>query len=123
MGVTVLSVGRTPHNEAGNIGYDLTVGAPGIPGGIIPDISTIGSSSELWTFGWLNGPEIAPGQHSATLLLASPKIPWYNSATITDGGLPLPGGGVASPFPFAPEPATLSLLALGGLAVMRRRRR
>ncbi len=123
VGVTVLSVGLGPANGAGNIGHDLSVGAPGIAGGIVPDISTIGSSSSLWAFGWLNGLEIGPGQHSAVLLYTSPKIPQFNSATLTDGGLPLPGGDVASPSPFLPEPATLSLLAVGIVGLLRKRRR
>ncbi len=123
VGVTVLSVGLGPEHGAGNIGFDASVGAPGIAGGVVPDISTIGSSSALWAFGWLNGLEIAPGQHSAVLLYTSLKIPQFNSATLTDGGLPLPGGDVASPSPFLPEPATLSLLTVGIVSLLVKRRR
>ncbi len=42
------------------------------------------------------------------------------SGALADGGLPTPGDGlIVSPMP---EPATLSLLALGGLALLRRRK-
>ncbi len=120
VGVTVLSVGLGADHGAGNVGFDASVGAPGIAGGVAPDISTIGSSSALWAFGWLNGSEIDPGKHSAVLLFTSPNGPQLNSATLTDGGLPLPGGEVPSP---TPEPTSLVLLAAGMIGLLRKRRR
>ncbi len=73
-----------------------------------------------WTFA---DQGINLGQNSVGLLFSSPNAPELLFGTIVDGGgfayaYPLP-----APSAFIPEPATMSLLVLGGMAMLRRRRR
>jgi hypothetical protein len=67
-----------------------------------------------WSWGEPNNPD-----SEFCLALVSPYYPWHTNEWIN-----LSGDGVASPYivEYVPEPATLSLLVLGGLAMMRRRK-
>jgi hypothetical protein len=80
----------------------------------------INAGSEVrWTFADLG---IDQGSNSVGLVFASPNAPEALFGTVVDGGgfsyaYPLP-----APSAFIPEPATMGLLALGSLAMLRRRR-
>ena len=118
--VSVLSIGLEDPALANNIDDDISSGAPGFPGGIGPDMCVVGGSSARWAFGWFGGSEIGPEEDSSVLIFTSPQGPRWNSSTVVDGGLPVPAGNLPSP---VPEPATLSLLALGAVGALIRRRR
>jgi hypothetical protein len=68
----------------------------------------------------MNFAGIAPGNHSVVFLLTSPNPPTFTSATATGGPAEQDTQLVPSP---APEPATLGLLGMGALALLRRRKR
>ncbi|MCK4602955.1 MAG: PEP-CTERM sorting domain-containing protein [Phycisphaerae bacterium] len=116
--LTFFSIGLDSSASAFNIGEDVSVGQPGELSGVSPALVSIGSSSAQWLFGWGTGAEIDPGEHSTVLVFTSPYGPLWDTTTMANGGFPTPVGLLPSP---VPEPATLSLLALGGLALMRRR--
>jgi len=120
VGVTAFSVGLASGSGAGNIGDDTSGTQPGVAGGISSDLASIGSASAHWGFGWASGSEIAPGSHSTVLLFTSPNEPEWNSATVTNGGLPVPGADMPSP---VPEPGSLSVIFLGSALLLARRRR
>jgi hypothetical protein len=61
---------------------------------------------------------IDPGESSVTLYVLSDAEPGMITGNVIDGTIA--SGNVVGPIP---EPATLTMLALGGLAVLRRRRR
>lgn len=118
--LTSLSVGLEAGSLAHGIGDDVSAGQPGVAGGISPDISVVGSSSARWGFGWIGGNEVASDQASTVLVFSSPNGPAWDTATMMNGGVPTPVGMLPSPIP---EPTTMSLLAIGGLALIRRRRK
>ena len=117
--LTFFSIGLDSPASVFNIGEDVSVGQPGELSGVSPALVAIGSSSAQWLFGWGVGAEIDPGEHSTVLVFTSPYGPVWDTTTMANGGVPTPVGLLPSPLP---EPATMSLLALGGLALMRRRR-
>ncbi len=120
VGLRVLSIGLQASSGANSIGEDTSVGAPGAAGDVANDLTSIGATSAKWGYGLSGGLELDPGQISHLLLFASPNPPRLNSAAVTDGGLPVDVGEVASP---TPEPATAALLAIGGMSLVAKRRR
>lgn len=66
-----------------------------------------------------SGSQIAPGESAVLAYLVTDAVP---TATNFTGGLPLAASNGVE-YNVVPEPATLSALALGGLAMLRRRRK
>ena len=118
--LTFFSIGLDSLAQADNIGDDISAGQPGEASGVSPDIYSIGSSSAHWGFGWVLGNEVGADAYSTVLVFTSPYGPIWDSATMMNGGFPTPVGLLPSP---VPEPATMSLLAMGGLAILRRKRK
>lgn len=122
--LTFLSVGLEAGSAAGNPGDDPSVvaGVPGAPGGIAPDLASIGTSSARWGwgFGMFPSPEVGVNEHSTVLVFTSPNEPQYQPTTLADGGVPVPIGLAPSPMP---EPVTMTLISLGGILLVGRRRR
>ena len=80
--------------------------------------ATMNATSVTWTFGG-----IGPGGNSEGLAFSSPYVPEDYYGIVIDGGsyalvIPLPSPSNVE----IPEPATLGLLAMGGLALLRKRR-
>ena len=117
--VSSFSVGLDPTANVANIGSDA---GSGTPGGTAPTASAFSGSpptSAVWYF-YLNTIDPPPAnEYSTVLLFTSPYGPKWMPASVMDGGLSAQQD-LPSP---TPEPATLALMALGGVAALIRRRR
>ena len=83
----------------------------------VPPSGPPSPTSMRWDFEQNNLPTLLPGMSSDILLFTSPAEPEWDSGTLDaawagSGSLPSP----------SPEPATMGLLALGGLAILKRRK-
>jgi hypothetical protein len=114
--VSTFGVGIAPGAVAGNIGVDITAGAPGLSGGILTSQKFFATSGAHWGF---DTNLINPGDYSTILLFTSPQAPQWMTGSVADGGLSQQQD-LPSPLP---EPATFGFLALGGLIMIFKRRR
>ncbi len=113
------TVGLLSSNEANNDNHDPTYGDPA---GQVPDSSSFaGVPIDQVTWAWDPNDMVLTGEHSDVLLYSSVNAPRWFIGTVQDSGK-AGSGLVPSPSDVIPEPATLSLLALGAVAVIRRRR-
>lgn len=89
--------------------------------GIAPSNQDIGSSEAFWEFkDELEDALLLVGDHSWFLVLTSDND-WVRGTydiRPAEGGPPVPPGG-----PHTPEPATVTLLGIGGLLALMRRKR
>lgn len=110
--IDFFSVGLEANAIVGNLTYEA------VAGDIIPGYQAILSETVLNLFFGSAGP-ITSGKHSAILLFSSPMRPIQGFGTVSGG---FTGGEIVSLAAPIPEPATLTLLALGGLFSIRSRR-
>ena len=116
--LSALSVGIVAGSGAHHIGVDTSPGAPGQPGGVLPSDKSFSPTSARWYFA---SPTVNYGDNSVLLLFTSGQAPQWKAASVWDSGLSIQKQ-LPSPQPQlnVPEPATLALLALGGLGVIGR---
>ncbi len=115
--VTQLTVGMLDSNEANDIGSDATL----VDGVETPNPSFFlnpppNLTEALWVF-----PGIAVGDDTDALVYSSVNAPLMFGGSIIDGGK-FVAGPLPSPSDLIPEPATMSLLALGAIGLIRRKR-
>jgi len=118
--------GFNPTNGAlgrGEAGY-LTANEPAgfLPGGYVPAGQTYDDVPAVlvvsFQFPTFLAAHVPAGGHTASLYLVSPYGPTMGEAHVIDGGT----AGVDVVVP-VPEPGSLALLAIGAVALIRRRRR
>ena len=113
--VSTFSVGLDPAANVANIGFDAGSGTT--PGGTTPSSSAFNGgpppTSAVWGF------PLDPPKYSTVLLFTSPYGPQWAPGSLLDSGLS-DKQNLPSPMP---EPASLALMALGGVGLLARRRR
>ena len=107
----LLNVGYASGSILRNVGHSEALGG-NMPG------SGQGASANSF-FNLFYADPIAPGSSSDILYFTSPQAPTFASATTGNGGV---NDQFVLPSPTVPEPASLGLLAMSGLAILRRRR-
>lgn len=107
------TVGLLENAGAANPTYDASTGISGGKASLASSLIGTPPASVFWMLD-----SVAASEYSTVLLFSSPYSYTFDSATVADGGQ-----GVTQSLPTpVPEPATLALIAMGGLAVMHRRR-
>jgi hypothetical protein len=118
--VSSFSVGLDPTANVASIGSDAGSGTT--PGGTAPTASAFSGTpptSACWYF-FLNTIDPSPtNEYSTVLLFTSPYGPQWAPGSLLDSGLS-DRHDLPSPMP---EPATLALMALGGVGMLLRRKR
>ena len=113
--VTLLSVKMLDSNKANNIGY-LTVA------GTVPEGSDFDAPApNRLTANWYYDSGLNSNQSTYYLIYSSINVPLWNVGTIQDDGS-IATNDLPSPANFIPEPATLTVLALGLLGLGRNKR-
>lgn len=110
--IDFFSVGLVANAIVGNLTYEASAGD------IIPGFQAILSETVINLFMGSAGP-ITSGKQSAILLFSSPMQPTMGFGAVSGGQS---GGEIISLAAPIPEPATLTLLTLGGLFAVRSRR-
>lgn len=114
--ISLLGIPMLESNEAQDIGSFLTAGGEVVPGsadftpGVDPSLAS-------WSF-----PGLMPGEVSYALDYWSVNKPLALGGYIQDSGIFAVNGAMPSPDNLIPEPATMSLVVLCGVALLRRRR-
>ena len=112
--VSTMTVGILEGNGAANAQTDLT---HGVSDGILPTYRLLLPGSSFYTA--FLSPLLTANTHSVVLLFTSPNGPVKTNASVINSGQSAQVFGAPTPLP---EPATLVLLGLSGLAVIRRHR-
>jgi len=110
--IDFFSVGIQANTTVGNLTYEADAGD------VIPGFQSILSETVLNLFSSSAGP-ITSGKNSAILLFSSPMGPMQGFGTVSGG---FTGGEIVSLAVPIPEPATLTMLVLGGVFAIRSRR-
>lgn len=113
--VIKFSIGLQGNESPGVVGYY----SDGLAGETLPSKSAFVTNNTAVGWDWPTNALIASvtGAHSPILYFTSPYLPETDTASVS-GFIPVATHLMPSP---TPEPATLSLLALGGLTLLRRR--
>jgi hypothetical protein len=110
--ISRLSIPMLENNKAEGIGFAQTD-----PNDIDPkDMALVDDDNAWWSFDGLNA-----GDNSSELYYYSINRPMMFLGSVVNGGLPV-NASLPSPTGEIPEPMTLSLLAVGGLACVLRKR-
>ncbi len=117
----VFSVNMLNSNEAVGIGYVAGTGDQ------VVDLAAFDAAAPnrlkaWWDFSIFGGGGLLNDEDSDILVYTSVNAPLWTTGTIQDGGTSAQND-MPSPSDLIPEPTTLVLLAVGGLAAIRRRRR
>jgi len=106
------SVALVAGSGAVDAGFDSSYGTLAGVNPLLSRLTGTPPSTAAWTY------DVPAGQHSSVFTFASPNTFTWASANVANGGS---GNSHLLPSPNVPEPTTICLLVLGGLAAVRRR--